>query len=43
MGHEMLCRTVTTGAKGIVSKSLKNIWTQYQDNIQQILYKKLPY
>jgi hypothetical protein len=34
---------VIIGATGIVSKSLQNIWKQYQDNTQQILYKKLPY
>jgi hypothetical protein len=26
-----------------VSKNLKNIWRQYQDNVQYILYKKVPY
>jgi hypothetical protein len=31
---------VMIGAIGIVSKSLKNIWKQYQDNIQYIPYKK---
>jgi hypothetical protein len=31
---------VITGAMETVSESLENIWKQYQDNIQQILYKK---
>jgi hypothetical protein len=31
---------VTTGATGIVSKGLKNIWKQHQENIQQSLLKK---
>jgi hypothetical protein len=34
---------VITGATGIVSKSLKYIFKKYQDNIQQILYKKPPH
>jgi hypothetical protein len=31
---------VIIGTTGIVSKGLKYIWKQYQDNIQQILYNK---
>jgi hypothetical protein len=34
--RNMICfvTLVITGAKGIVSKSLRNTWKQYQDNIQ---------
>jgi hypothetical protein len=34
---------VITGATEIVTKGLKNIWKQYQESIQKILYKKQPY
>jgi TM2 domain-containing membrane protein YozV len=40
---------IIIGAMGIVTKGLKNIWKQYQESIQQILYeerkkeKKEPY
>jgi hypothetical protein len=34
---------VITGAKEIVTKVLNNIWKQYQESIQQILYKRQPY
>jgi hypothetical protein len=37
--HKMLCHTVITGAIGIASKGLKKYWKQYQNNIQQVLYK----
>jgi hypothetical protein len=37
--HKMLCHTVITRAIGIASKGLKKYWKQYQDNIQQVLYK----
>jgi hypothetical protein len=30
---------VIIGATGIVSKSVKKVWKQYLDNIQQIIYK----
>jgi hypothetical protein len=30
---------VTTGATGIATKGLKNIWKQYQESIQQIKKK----
>jgi hypothetical protein len=32
---------VIIGATGIVSKCLKNTWKQYQDKIQNILYKTM--
>jgi hypothetical protein len=31
---------VNIGATGIVTKVLKNIWKEYQESIQYILYKK---
>jgi hypothetical protein len=34
---------VIIGATGIVTRGLKNIWKQYQESIQQILYKKQLY
>jgi hypothetical protein len=34
---------VITGATGIVTKGLKNIWKQYQESIQYIIYKKQLY
>jgi len=34
---------VITEATGTVTEGLKNIWTQYQESIQQILYKKQLY
>jgi len=30
---------VTTGANGLVTKGLKNIWKQYQESVQYTLYK----
>jgi hypothetical protein len=34
---------IITGTIGIVTKGLKNIWKQYQESIQQILYKRQSY
>jgi hypothetical protein len=30
---------VIIGTTGLVTKGLKNIWKQYQENIQKVLYK----
>jgi hypothetical protein len=34
---------VIIGATGIVTRELKDIWKQYQESIQYILYKKQLY
>jgi len=31
---------IIIGATGILNKGLKKIWKQYQEDIQQFLYKK---